>query len=457
MLIALVGLMGAVRFAGLDAVPPGFFVDEAAGAANVICFKQTGAGELGGTWPLFFAAYDSHMGAYFSAPYIYPLVAWTSVFGDGIASFRAFSAAVSVLSLAGLFYLGSAVGDRRTGWLCLLVGALSPLLFQFARIAWDPAILPCLLVWALYFTLRSNRWHDGALGGGLFAFAAYAYPPARAQLALLLPATVWFKYARSGIQVPFAAAFIALLGILSAPLVWLTLTGEIQGRFQLISVFSPDYLQRQYHTANPLYGLVAMAKNMYWHLTPDYLFLRGDNNFRHSTRLTGTLGALEILALVFMLFGAVRTNSRFLKFGVVCLVGYFAADLASAATWDWTPNALRVIGGIPFGVMLAAMVLQEATERSKFANPVILAVAYGFSAYFLWAYFVRYPDQARDGFNTSVRESAEATLPKGQWVRFLAQNHEALPSALHYYLMTLGHQSCRESATHLDNSHRIVW
>jgi hypothetical protein len=455
-LIALVAAMGVVRFLALDSVPPGFFVDEATGAANVLCFRQTFAGELGTPWPLFFTAYDRHFGAFFTAPYVYPLVAWTAVLGDSIAVFRAFSAFASALALLGLYFLGTTVGDRRTGWLCLLVGALSPLLFQFGRIAWDPALLPALLVWALYFTLRSNRPVDGAIGGVLFALAAYSYPPARAQLVVLLPAIAWLKLRQAGIDRGFAVAFVAALAIVGAPLAWATLTGEIQGRFQQISVFAPGYLQEQYHSTNPLYGLVAMAKNLYWHLTPDYLFFHGDKNLRHSTRLTGVLGGLEILALLFVVAGAVRRDSRFLRFGVVCALAYLAADVASAATRDWTPNALRAFGGAPFAVLLAGMILREASDRFRLAGPAILAVAYGFSAYFLWAYFYRYPAGAQEWFNTAMRESAEATLPQGKWVLFLAQNHEALPSALHYYLMAVGHEGCRESAARLEDSFRPV-
>lgn len=243
--------------------------------------------------------------------------------------------------------------------------------------------------------------------------------------------------------------FLGVLAIVAAPLVYLTLTGDLQGRFRMLSVFSPELLQQHYGSSNPLYGLVAMAKNLYWHLTPKYLFFRGDNNLRHGTQLTGVLGGLEILALVFLLLGAVRFKSRFLAFGAVCLVGYLAADLASAATRDLTPNALRAIGGAPFAVILAAMILREAVDRFRFAPIAIAVVAWAFAPYFLWGYFGKYPATAHDAFNASLGESARATLPAGNWRGFLAQNRGALSSALHYHLMADGHQSCRESATEL--------
>ena len=448
-LLVLALLMIVVRFVALDVAPPGFFIDEAAGAANVLCLRETGAGELGDRWPLFFAAYDRTFGAFFTAPYVYPVAAWTAVFGDSVAAFRAFSAFVSVLGLAGLFALGSLIGDRLLGWLCLLVGALSPTLFQFARIAWDPAILPGLLVWAIFFTLRSNRLRDAAMGGLLFALAAHAYPPARAQLIALLPALALFKWRRAGFDARFAVAFAVVLAIVAAPLVYQTLTGALQGRFRAISAFAPEFLKQHYGSSNPLYGLVAMAKNLYWHLTPKYLFFRGDNNLRHGTQLTGVLGGLEILALVFLLLGAVRFKSRFLSFGAVCLVGYLAADLASAATRDLTPNALRAIGGAPFAVMLAAMILREAVDRFRAAPVAITIVAWVFAGYFLWAYFVKYPASAHDVFNASLGESARATLPAGNWQAFLAQNRGTLSSALHYHLMVEGHQSCLESEARL--------
>jgi len=50
---ALLALLIVARFTGLDRAPPGFYVDEAAIAAQVICLRTTGADADGNPWPLF--------------------------------------------------------------------------------------------------------------------------------------------------------------------------------------------------------------------------------------------------------------------------------------------------------------------------------------------------------------------------------------------------------------------
>jgi|FEC22Drversion2_1045045.scaffolds.fasta_scaffold00557_22 hypothetical protein len=454
-LIAVVTIMSAARFVGMEFSPPGFYVDESAGAANVLCLKQTGRGELGAAWPLFFPAYDPYMGAYFSAPYIYPLAGWTILFGESIGSFRLFSAFLSALSLIGIFFVGSVVGDRKTGWLCILAGAVSPWIFQFARIAWDPAILPCLIVWALYFTLRSRHWWDGAAAGLLFAAAAYAYPPARAQLAFFLPVLAWFRYARSGLDRPFATAFVLTISLVSVPLVYATLTGEIQGRWRLLSVFSHDHLQGRYGSTSAFYGWLTFAKNVVKHFSPDFLFYRGDFSARSSTKYVGLLSGLDMLTLLALLAGSVRINSKCLGFLLLCVSGYLSAVAAASFTWDWIPQAMRSIGGAPFLVLFTGTVLREAIDRFKPAASVILAVSIAFSTYFLWAFFAKYPHIDPIWFDNAVVESAKANLPAGRWERFLAENHLYLPSGLHYYLMAYGNQTCTESAARLRDAYLI--
>jgi hypothetical protein len=454
-LIAAVIVMGAVRFVGVEISPPGFYVDEAAAAANALCLKQTGMGELGNPWPLFFPAYDRHMGAFFTAPYIYPLTGWTALFGESMGSVRLFSAFLSSLSLIGIFFVGSLVGDRKTGWLCLLAGAVSPWIFQFSRIAWDPAIVPCLIVWGLYFTLRSRHWRDGAIAGLLFAAAAYAYPPVRAQLAFFLPILAWFRYTRFGFDKPFASAFVLTISLVSLPLVYATLTGEIQGRWRLLSVFSHDHLQGRYGSTSAFYGWLTFAKNVVKHFSPDFLFYRGDFSARSSTKYVGLLSGIDMLALLALFAGAVRLNSKFVGFLLLCAGGYLSAVVAASFTWDWIPQALRSFGGAPFLALFTGTVLREAVDRFRPAGWVILAVSFVFSGYFLWAYFTKYPQIDPSWFDNAVVESAKTNLPAGRWERFLAENHSYLPSGLHYYLMAYGNQTCTESAAKLQDAYRI--
>ena len=85
------------------------------------------------------------------------------------------------------------------------------------------------------------------------------------------------------------------------PLIQKTLSGEIQQRFNTISIFSKDYLN-SIHSPGHLKDIVGIFINNYlMHFNPDFLFLRGDPSYVHSTRHFGILSWLDMAALVLAL------------------------------------------------------------------------------------------------------------------------------------------------------------
>ena len=54
-LLVILTLAGALRFAKLDEVPPGLHVDEAANAWNAYTLLKTGKDQHGVPWPIFYA------------------------------------------------------------------------------------------------------------------------------------------------------------------------------------------------------------------------------------------------------------------------------------------------------------------------------------------------------------------------------------------------------------------
>jgi len=91
---ALLALLIVARFTGLDRAPPGFDVDEAAIAAQVICLRTTGADADGNPWPLFAPVLG---GGQASPPTLYFGALWTAIGGDSVASFRALAAFAGVV------------------------------------------------------------------------------------------------------------------------------------------------------------------------------------------------------------------------------------------------------------------------------------------------------------------------------------------------------------------------
>ncbi len=416
LLIVVVTVAGALRFFSVSQSPPGFYIDEAAISAQVICLRQSGTTLAGEKWPLFTEVLE---GGYLSPSYLAPALVWTTLFGDSIVSFRSMTAFFSCLFIFGSFVLGSRFWrSLEAGWLCALAAALSPWAFQFARIAWDPSLVPAYLVWAfaLFWSRTRNRHFEAIFSGILFAAAAYCYPPARLQIAIALPTAILVLRFRERKKDPAIliqcsiACFSAAL--VSAPLILETLTGEIQGRFKFLSVFNRKFLLSQYNDDSLANGFRALFENFRLLLSPDYLFFRGDENLRHSTGLLGILSWLDMLSiiiaaafLILIFTHRSRVQVWFLEIGFI-FIGYFAGILPAALTWESNPHALRSIGAVVFLVLGVGGSLSMLWRISGYGRTLILATAVVTFAAFINIYFIQYPDEAMPWFDAEVVATA---------------------------------------------------
>jgi hypothetical protein len=459
-LITIIASLSRLFF--LASSPPGFYIDEAAGATNAICFAQTHASELGDRWPIFFAAFDRSSGAFFTAPYIYPVSVWLEVFGTSAAAFRGFVALCSVLSILALFLLGKTLRDAETGWYVALAASISPWIFQFSRIAWDPPVAMMFLAWSLYFLFSAIEIWSFIVSGGLLAVSAYAYPPLRAQIILLIPALLWVRWrlkesTTTTTPVVSISAWLGGLGFVSIPLALAIISGEIQGRFNFLSVFAPGVLQERYHNGSPIFGLILLLKNFFAHLTPSFLLLAGDSNLRHSTGRFGILSWLDAFAVILFISlilkwlrlrkeGSaikIETRNTFL-IPALGLFGFFTGIGAASLTWEGIPHALRSLGGSPFLAIFTGFVLRESTRKSERMKFSVAVIATLFFTCFAWIYFGEYKTTSELWFDQPILDSAKQAAITHNWQGFVQSANGYQDSALKYHFMNEGHFTCEQ-------------
>jgi len=412
--IAMTLIATGLRFFALESSPPGFYRDEAAYAAQVICIRQSGHDLEQRNLPLMSTALP---GGYVTPAYLYTGAAWTAVFGDSIASFRSLSAAYGALTVAGVYFLALTLWRKReSAWLAALCAAFSPWGFIFSRIAWDPPLAPCFLVWSLYFLLRGGRtpvW-NAALAGVLAALACYSYPPMRAQALMVFPAVaLYLWFVRSDIRYTLAT-FVLVAALALIPLVRLTLSGEIQGRFNMLNIFNEHYLA-QFGGSSFLDVAKIFFQNLGSHLSATYLFLHGDRNLRHSTRAVGEWSWLEIFALAAAAFYALRAfvsippqKWRDLEWREPALLVwcYFAALVPAALTWEGNPHALRSIGAYPFVALLSGRALDGVCRIRPWAPWMVIVIGVAFASWYGSDFFLRYPQRSYVWFDTHVVKKA---------------------------------------------------
>lgn len=475
LLVVLVVVASALRFVSITKSPPGFYIDEAAISAQVICIRESGA-SLEGQWlPLFTPVLQ---GGYLTPSYLVPALAWTSVFGDSIASFRTLTAFASLLFIWGSFVLGFRVWrSKDAAWMCALAAAISPWVFQFARIAWDPSLAPMYLVWAFAFLwprdgngahesfefprqarLRAREIGVATACGFLFAAAGYCYPPLRVQIAITLPFAMFglIRWRVKETVVRSTLTRFAIIGVvgmtLAIPLVLKTLSGEMLARTRMLSVFNPEFVPQQNGEGPILAGLRLFFQNLGALLSPDYLILHGDPNLRHSTGLLGLWSWLDLLAVfvaaLALLLVLMKTSAlKPWRFEIAfVIIGYIAGLLPAALTWESNPHALRSFGAVVFLVLGAGGSLSLMWRHSLKSRSAVLGMAFASFLVFVNVYFVRYPHAASPWFDAPVVEIAEQLRAEGRLkdmdFELRKRGIDYDPLAVSYYRLSAGVSSC---------------
>jgi hypothetical protein len=387
-------ILNAVRFIATDRSPPGFYVDEAVGAAHALCLGETGKDLFGNAFPLFSAGLGA---GYYTAPYLYGEALWTRIFGVSTAAFRTFPAFITCLTVVFIFLWVRKKEDEETALAAALLASVSPWVFQFSRIAWDPPVSACFIVLGLY-AFESLKWRfHWVLGALAFGLASLAYPGTRIltfPLVLLLPGLGWKKKSYS----------MAILCIILAPVFWRTLVDpRFTARAEMLVLWS-SHPMSPLHDSGVLEILWSAIQNFLSHLSPDFLMLSGDRNLRHSTGAVGMMSPVEYLLLVggalsgsIMMIRKRTLPSEGIRF---IMAGAILGILPSALTWESVPHSLRAIAAWPFFVVLAALTYRKLIRSAPLVRPAFLFICLGFAIFLGNAYFLDWTSRSEAWFQT---------------------------------------------------------
>lgn len=443
-LIAVVLVVGLMRFYQIDRIPYGFHVDEHASALGIECLATEGTGPWGQKNPIFM-----QMGYGTPKPpvYLYPGMLWSKIFGFTPESMRLFSVTVVTLTVLGVFAWGYRIGGFTLGLWAMLAASISPWVWVESRVAFESMMAPMFIVWGLFFCFGKRGVWEMFVSGLMFCGAMYAYPPARLMVPLLLLTLFVFSYKRWSILFKSYAAFIFGLIILIAPLVTETLNGQLQSRFNEISITSPVYLD----SVGAKHNIVGIAgefiKSYLTHLTPSYLFFHGDPSYVHSTRHFGILSWLDMMAILLLIISVFLKPWPLKDHGILilfCLINIFLSIVPSGLTNSELPNALRTSMGWPFLSMLVGLVIVYGSRSIPWINLAALLISGLFALSFLNVYFKKYPEEGKGYFNFWVVDQYKNVKTDEDWLKFMVVNH-SLDYHIRFYLMRDKKQSCSES------------
>lgn len=436
------------RFVGLEASPPGFFIDEARPAVHAMCLAETGRDAEGKPWPLYSTATG---GGNHTLALLFFDVVWMKVFGKSIAAFRAGAAFWILVTAFGLFFLTrdlaamvpetagessdeeSARSSRKVlPWMVLLAALLSPWSFQFSRVAWDLPVAPAYMILSLVGLVRCHRGDKFSIVWALFAgicasLAMTAYAPLRAVVplvlalvgGLLLTVTRTWSVRWTFIKGLLAAAVAATIAFW--PTLRMLADGKVNDRMNNVAIWRPDWVSAHKGELPRWEFLVKnFLDNLALHLRPSFLFMSGDESLRHSSQIEGHLSPLDMLALalvggmvLLLLLRLMRAKTPLLEVSgptlpattrslvviafAAVLCGFFGL-VPAALTFEAIPHAGRAIGAWPFVPVFSGTVLAIAWGRRRWVAPLLAIVALGHTIYFLPLYFHAYDNAAKHWF-----------------------------------------------------------
>lgn len=444
LILALIVIINIFRFYQLDAIPYGFHVDEASSVVGLSCLATEGTGPWGQEKPFFM-----HMGYGTPKPPVYLWIAlpWAKVFGFTIESLRLLSVTVVTVGIIGLFCWVRLIAGLLGACYAALAMSFSPWIWVTSRIAFESLFALVFMIWGLFFLWRRRWWLDSVLAGLLLTAAMYAYPAARLFIPMML--TGVFFYFRWGKLKPLNSIFFVSLILPLLPLIQGILSGELQSRFNEISITAASFWQQKGEPVSALGIIQEFIKNCWLHVSPAFLLFKGDPSYVHSTLTVGIFSWFDLLALAMLVISVVR-DKAFLKAHtlliVFCLVNILLAMVPSALTNEEIPHAVRTSLGLPFLALLVGFSLNEAVKTIRNIPWVNLGVAVIFAGVFLHTYFSVYPQQSKGMFAFWVKEQAVRLKTDEDWLKFMVFNHK-LDYHVRYYLMHQKNQSCSQSYT----------
>jgi 4-amino-4-deoxy-L-arabinose transferase-like glycosyltransferase len=452
-LVAILAFSALVRTVALDVNPPGLFIDEAALGVNAKSLAQTGRSLKGDVLPLYVheATFERWglKSIVYQPLYQYALVPFVAVLGLSPMSVRLASVAFGLLGIAASYWLAKTLFDARTGLLTAALLALSPLHFQYSRIAFEAISLTVFLASGSALLFQGlERPRRLVVGAAMLALATYAYPAARLFAPLLALGFVAIHRDRLG-QIPVAAlAALSTAVLIGLPNLYALLTDPHQGRMQQLLIFTADIgRERAVHVLEnwstghpvarftlghrPLLLAFVFVFNYLTHFSPVFLFLQGDSNLRHSPRGVGMylpfVAPLLVVGLIWIFRNLRDGRHRFL------LWWFLIWPLPSCLNVD-SPHATRAFVVLPVVEIIAALGLTRIAAvareprgdlRRSWKAPAataalvaILLAGVATTANHYVTYFGRYPVYAArawgHGMRDALRKATAAAGPGAQ-------------------------------------------
>ncbi|MFO0704284.1 MAG: glycosyltransferase family 39 protein [Patescibacteria group bacterium] len=442
-----------IRLWGLTIVPRGFFTDEAAIGYNAYLLLKTGKDEWAVQWPVFFQSY----GDYRLPVPIYANIPTIALLGPTDVAVRTTTA---LWGVAGAFFMWLLLKKMYGLWPALFgyfFMSTMPWHIHISRWGSEYIYFPTLFTFSLWlYVLAYKKTWFIYLSVFFFGLTMYTYYPSIyiTPLSLLVLFCYYFwKNKKSGLMKILTLAltsFLIFILVLS-PMIVAFANGTLLTRWNSVSKSSNEVGNK----------VQKFAKSYIDHLSPDFLFIKGDigleghNITRHSTPGLGemflTTAPLFYGGIVAVLFlgglNALLTISLLLIYPLGSAITYDV--LATRSIFGVIPVTLTVVAAVVF---MQRKVLSNVKSKKRVVICVVICAVFLASYMFEFVnfyktYFYSYPKISGTdmGFQYGYKQAMELFMKKYEknYDRFrITHRFNSGEGLQHYYNLTIPCPKC---------------
>lgn len=422
-----------VRIWQIDKVPPSLYWDEMDAGYQAFSILKTGKDYFGNfPFPLAQSFAD-----YRAPGFIYSLIPFVAILGFNEFAVRIPAAIFGILCIL-LIYLVSKklFNSELIGLVAALLMAFSPWNIQYSRMGFEITLMLASFLAGIWFYLWAERNSKFYIYAGLcFAISILTYNTAKLFLPIILILLfLFFKRSKE-------KNFYTGLGIfVSIFLITLYGTFFLGGgkRFSQIAVWTDPQMANQINVIrndsalaysgvsvagmnarfldkiiyNKLtYSLESITENYLTAFSPQFLFISGDPNVRHSPARMGELYRIEFITLILGLGYLVFNYKREKRASIFIIRWLIFAPLPAILTQEGGTHASRLAFMQPVLTIISALgvvfILQILPRKGALVALAGIFLAWIFGVlYFLNYYFGSYKIESAKAFQYGFREAA---------------------------------------------------
>ena len=400
----------ALRFAGIEKVPPALNWDEISHGYNAYSILKTGKDEWGATLPTIFRAY----GDYKLPVYIYLTALSEAIFGLTALAVRLPGVLAGIVTVVFTYFLARKLFNPKVALLSSLLVAIEPWSLFLSRGAFEANLALALIVPGFYFFLKGLKESKYlVLATFLLGLSVWTYNSARIFVPLMIAATkiLYWKdlrvlWKKAKVHLFFTSAIAIIFFV---PMFWQLIGPAGQARYgkvaiidegaiaqinesRALSKYSPAFSRIIYNKGT--YFGSRFVKNYFSHFSLDFLASRGGTHYQFSLPGHGLIYGVNI---VFFLVGLIWLLKSRRKESFFVLAWLLLSPIPSSLTRE-APHVLRAITMLPVPMLITAIgfssFLDWARKRKfsqKVATIIYLVVLFLFTESYLTQYFENYP------------------------------------------------------------------